>query len=393
MIKLLHVSGRYPNPPFGGMEAVVYGLAVGLDSSRFDCRVVSATPDDRRETVGAAEFIGLRSMIAGNWVRFPSLGSARNLRAMIRWADVVHIHNPTETFNLLATHYAIRERRPLLLSVLSPGALAHHPRVLSAMLGSTDDLVLRSYFRRATLVHVSNDSDLGYVTRYTPRATMVPYGIDPRCLLQPPDPNAFRTRWNLGDRGPVLIYLGRLHPLKGPGDLIEATVRLRATHPRILTLIIGPSERSQLEDLQAKVRTLHAEGCIRILGVLEEGEKIRAIDAADVVVVPSKSDFVEGFSLVTSEAWARRKPVAGYPVGALKARVKDGFNGCLASGLSPDDLGAAIERTLQLSSITVPADVISSAEFQRTFVGLYEELSKQLADASGTPDSDAATTG
>lgn len=83
-----------------------------------------------------------------------------------------------------------------------------------------------------------------------------------------------------------------------------------------MLIIAGPGQsyRKYLENL---ARKLDLEKCVIFTGILLEEEKISAYDAANVVVIPSCSDFVEALSLVASEAWARGKPVVASNIGAL----------------------------------------------------------------------------
>jgi len=63
-------------------------------------------------------------------------------------------------------------------------------------------------------------------------------------------------------------------------------------------------------------------------------------------VVPSLYDYVEVFSLVASEAWARRKPVVAFAVGELIYRVKHGVNGLLVKERNPQALAKALQELM-----------------------------------------------
>jgi glycosyltransferase involved in cell wall biosynthesis len=168
--------------------------------------------------------------------------------------------------------------------------------------------------------------------------------------------------------------VGRLHPLKGASDLIDATVTLSRSAPGVRTVLAGPGTESEVATLRRQIARVGADEAVRMLGPVDESTKIRLIDAADVVVVPSRSDFVEGFSLVSSEAWARGKPVAAYPVGALRCRVKEGTNGALATSFDTGALAEAILRALDIRSVSAPADVVAWPEVVGQFEDLYGGL-------------------
>ena len=73
----------------------------------------------------------------------------------------------------------------------------------------------------------------------------------------------------------------------------------------------------------------------------------QALSTFDMPVIPSLYDYVEVFSLVTSEAWARRKPVIASKVGELKFRVKHGINGLLIEPGNPKTLAKALQTIIE----------------------------------------------
>jgi glycosyltransferase involved in cell wall biosynthesis len=373
-MNVLHVCGQFPYPPLGGMEAVVYNLGIGLDSSRFSVRIISPSAADRREVHGNCELLGLQSRIVNNWISFPTLPTYRRITQEILWADVVHVHNPPETFNLLAGRRVLRLGRPLVLSVLSPGRLRYHPRFALRILGTFDEVVVQGLISAANLVQVKNVLDHDYVSRLTNRVQIIPDGIEDLFFSLPRRPTQQWAAAAHGGRYPVLLYIGRLHALKGPNDFVETVGLLRNRFPDLIALIAGPGTPSELHRILSRVRELGLENHVRYLGVLSPVDKVRTIDGSDVIVVPSLSDFAEGFSIVCSEAWARRKPVAAYPVGALKARVRNGANGWLAQSNHPPALAEAVKLALEVTNVQPPRDVVGWPQVVDPFERIYANL-------------------
>ena len=186
------------------------------------------------------------------------------------------------------------------------------------------------------------------------------YGADPDCVVTVPpgvDLHMFRptgrprSRIRLGiDRDAVLLlFVGRLQPLKAPDVLIRAAAQVLQERPeltaRLEVAIIGaPSgdvraAARYLDSLHALAASLGLTSRIRFLGVVPRVELADWYRAADLTVVPSYS---ESFGLVALESQACGTPVVASDVGGLTTAVSDGRSGVLVSGHSGRDWGRVI---------------------------------------------------
>jgi glycosyltransferase involved in cell wall biosynthesis len=340
-------------------------------------RTIAPVREPVRTSVAGVEYVGVAARFVSNWIKVPTLGAYRELERSVRWADVVHVHNPPEWFCFLASRLARRHRKPLVISVLSPGRLSAHPRRLYRALGSVDELFVTAQLRWASIVQVKNPIDESYVRSVTSRLRFLPDGVPDDFFEGPAPPPSLLDRLGWSGRFPVLLYLGRVHPMKGPDHFVRAAVRVRSEFPAMGALLAGPASEEMARQLESIVRVERAEGYVRILGPLSDDDRRRAFDGADVLVVPSLADFVEGFSMVSSEAWARGRPVAAYAVGALRARVREGENGALATPGDPAALAEAVKRALKIQRpVARPRDVVPWADVARTYFEWYSELTR-----------------
>lgn len=152
---------------------------------------------------------------------------------------------------------------------------------------------------------------------------------------------AARRRLGLREQGYVVVFVGRIQPLKAPDVLLHAVAALRARDPRLaeqMTLLVvgGPSgsgldRPSALIDLAA---TLGVSDAVRFLPP-QTGDDLAALyRAADLVAVPSHN---ESFGLVALEAQACGTPVVAAAVGGLVTAVRDQTSGVLIDGHDPVD--------------------------------------------------------
>ena len=104
----------------------------------------------------------------------------------------------------------------------------------------------------------------------------------------------------------TVLFLGRLHPVKGLERLLAAWGRLDSFHPAWQLVLAGPDEGGYRAVLELQLRSLGCESSVRLIGALDTASKWAALRAADLFVMPS--DF-ENFGLAIAEALLAEKPV------------------------------------------------------------------------------------
>lgn len=178
----------------------------------------------------------------------------------------------------------------------------------------------------------------------------IPPGVD-LSLFRPHDPGACRERYGVPADERVVLFCGRIDPIKGIDVLIDA-VALLAGDPSTPTphvLFVGGdldaagAPVGPLANVVARVTDQGLAERFRFLGSLPQDELPLAYSAADVVAVPSR---YESFGLVAVEALASGTPVVASRAGGLKFTIDEGVSGLLvrmgsASALA-DGLGAVL---------------------------------------------------
>lgn len=147
------------------------------------------------------------------------------------------------------------------------------------------------------------------------------------------------------DDHPVVLFVGRIQPLKGVELAVEAMARLGNTDA-VLVIVGGPSGpdgESTLAEVQNRVAALGLTDRVRFVEPQPHHLLSTYYRAADVCVVPSRS---ESFGLVALEAAACGTPVVAANVGGLRNNVVDGETGLLIDGRDPGEFADAIEAIL-----------------------------------------------
>lgn len=144
----------------------------------------------------------------------------------------------------------------------------------------------------------------------------------------------------------VLLFVGRLQPLKAPDLAIRALAAMVAQDPgladRVMLVICGGPSGSrplQPEGLGALAAELGVADLVRIIPAVSRAVLAQLYRAADLTVVPSYS---ESFGLVAVESQAVGTPVVAAAVGGLRTAVADGSGGVLVAGHDPQEWGRVL---------------------------------------------------
>lgn len=178
------------------------------------------------------------------------------------------------------------------------------------------------------------------------RIEIVPPGVD-HAFFSPGSRDGARRALDLPVDAPVLLFVGRMQPLKGLDVAIATLGAVREQHPgAVLVAVGGPSGAAGEAEL-ARCRELAGRSgltdAIRWVAPQPHHMLSTFYRAADVVLVPSRS---ESFGLVALEAAACGVPVVAAAVGGLTSIVQDGTTGLLVEGRDPAAYARAVTALL-----------------------------------------------
>ncbi|GGK95013.1 D-inositol 3-phosphate glycosyltransferase [Sphaerisporangium melleum] len=213
-------------------------------------------------------------------------------------------------------------------------------------------------------------------------------------VFRPAAKDAARRRLGLPQDAHIMLFVGRIQPLKAPDVLLRAAARMLAEDPSLRSRLLvacvgGPSGNglarpSYLTELAAE---LGISDVVRLAPPAPQAELADWYRAADVTVVPSHN---ESFGLVALESQACGTPVAAAAVGGLRTAVRDGVSGLLVDGHDPlawaRALRAFVERPQWREALAVGAGEHAAAfGWSATAARLLDVYSGILARLGRTP--------
>ena len=176
------------------------------------------------------------------------------------------------------------------------------------------------------------------------RTEVVAPGVD-HSLFHPGSRTQARAELGLDVHGRLLLFVGRIQPLKG----LDVAVRALAALGSPATLVVvggpsGPDGQSELRRVRGLIDSYGLQERVRLVAAQPHPRLVSYYRAADVCLVPSRS---ESFGLVALEAAACGTPVVAAAVGGLRTVVDHGVTGFLVDAGRPEAFADAASLLLE----------------------------------------------
>jgi len=315
-MKVLHVISTLA-PSSGGPTAALYGMANHQCRAGHDVTIcttnrgnpTSRVLNDIEIRAGLDKGVSLHSFETA----LVSILISRDLRNWltkhIAEFDIVHVHG---LYRFPSTYAAYRARKEGVPNVIRPhGGLDPYLYSKSARSVALKRLYERWFdlpnLHAAGAIHYTAEEERQRASFLNLRAPsfVVPNGVDWTRFEKLPGRGAFRAAHTLGD-APLVLFLGRLHSVKGLDLLIPAFDSVRRDIPDAQLVIVGPENDDYGRKVRGWVQERGLTKAVHFIGHLDGADVIQAYVDADVFVLPS---YTENFGMTVVEAM-----VCGLPV-------------------------------------------------------------------------------
>lgn len=273
----------------------------------------------------------------------------KELERMVPEMDLVHTQMPFVYPTLAAARMALRFRKPLFYhqrGVFDPERLKFRRLKKMIYIKTVEAPIMR----RATTLFALTDAEAASYRRLK---------IDTPCRIVPNgiEADQYRSSGELSGEmravvppdALIVLFLSRLHQLKGVENLIRAFYRIHEKFPNSVLILAGPDESRVEARFAGDIRRQGLSNRILFPGMVTGREKTDLLARCDIFCLPS---FGEGFSMAVLEAMASSKPVILSP-GCHFPEVETEHAGRIVSS-SPASIAGAL------------ADLLSSPETRRS---------------------------
>ncbi|WP_137819738.1 glycosyltransferase [Pseudomonas sp. 2FG] len=302
-MKVLHVSDAIDPSLGGGTAERTFQLALALHRAGVGCTVLCTNlglGKKRKAELQAIELIAVPTLMRRFLIPRISL---KRIKALVADADVVHVTGHWSVLGALVCLAALRLGRPYVYcpagSLRVFGRSAPLKRLYNGLVGKR---IVQGASRCLAVTELEREQFHEYGVADS-RIGLLANGVhpDPDMIA---DPQAFRDRYGL-DGGPLILFLGRLSPIKGPDLLLTAFCKIVSQLGAAKLVFAGPDAELG-EQLRARVVAAGLSERVVFTGFLAGQDKQSALAAADLLVVPSRQ---EAMSLVALEAGLCGTPV------------------------------------------------------------------------------------
>jgi glycosyltransferase involved in cell wall biosynthesis len=304
-MKILEVSPFY-SPSMGGCANIVYQTCKYLHVMGHQVTLIAGDYSmDKTEFPDSGFNTVLIHSIFSKMGFYFTPGINKWIQNNIRDFDLIHLHDYRTYQNIVVHNAAMKSHRPYIISPhgTSPIIIQRHLLKIgfdflfgNSILDSASKLIAVSDFEENHLLKRGVDPS---------RISLIYNGIDLRDYRSLPLKGKFRHQMGIGIDQKVILFLGRLHKLKGIRNLIYAFDFALKINNGMILVIAGPDE-GELDGLRRITCKLNLQQKVIFPGPLYNGIKQTAYVDADIVVYPSS---YEVFGLVPFEAILCGTPV------------------------------------------------------------------------------------
>jgi glycosyltransferase involved in cell wall biosynthesis len=289
------ISTFYPALAFGGPVRVVYEISKELANRGHEIEVYTTKAYDQtrnfkpkydEQTMNGFKITYFDNLIRpGNLFLSPEMIVA--LQKRLKEFDVVHIHFGRQVHDIAVNYYAKKYGVPYVLQ--AHGSL---PRIMAwrRLKWVYDVLFGYRLLRDASkVIALSRVEAEQYKRMGVPeeKIAVIPNGIDLSEYADLPPKGSFKRKFNIDEDEKIVLYLGRIHRIKGVDILVKAFANIVKKLDDVKLVIVGPDD-GYLGKLEALIKALKIEGNVLITGPLYGRDKLEVYVDADVYVLPSK---------------------------------------------------------------------------------------------------------
>jgi glycosyltransferase involved in cell wall biosynthesis len=389
-MKILHVISTFPPAyAFGGPPKVAFDVCKELAKRGHYVEVYTTNAyDQKRNFKPLDKQIVVCNIKVTYFSNFPKIKNLYVAPEMIvkLWKtledfDIVHVHFGRQLYDAFFGLGGKKICTPYVLQ--AHGALPHIGRM------KRTKIVYDKLFGWRTIRNASKVIALNCVEAEQYKAigvpeekiAIIPNGINLSEYAELPPKGSFKRKFNIPEDRKIILYLGRIHKIKGIDVLVKAYVHLKnEMNVNDAVLVVAGPDDGFLNEVKSLAYNLGIADSVLFTGPLYGRDKLEAFVDSEVYVLPSR---YETFPMTVLEAYACGKPIIASKVGGLIDLVKDGETGLLFEPRNVEQLAESIFRLLNDNYAAKEMGLKGENFVKENFtiekvVGKFEEVYKEI---------------
>jgi len=305
-VKILQVTPFF-SPVHGGSAESVYRLSRELTRRGHEVTVYTSDYKLDSHYIDSLPKVKIRVSKAyfDQAKFFVTPGMARQAKKEVSYFDVIHMNNYYTFQNIILHYYARQYDIPYVLQARGSAGTYFEKGTLKRIFDRLRGYRMLKDASRVialTAMEVEQYKSMGVSED---KIEIVPNGVDLSEFDDLPQRGEFRRKYGLNDNQRIILYLGRIHKIKGLDLLAKSFAKLSKEVDNVKLVFVGP-DGGYLPSLKKLVGELKISDKVLFTGPLYGEEKLEAYVDADVYVLPS---FYETFPNTVLEACACETPV------------------------------------------------------------------------------------
>lgn len=346
-MKIAIIVGQFPPKKYGGTEVATNAMAKKLVTMGHEVHVITSLDEGLpKDSVDSGVNIH-RVMCPKVALLFFLFFFTKALITVKKLnPDVIHVQGIINGICGLTAKICFKKR----YVVWGRGTEIHIPFEARAMKSGLrmrvallyERLTFKLVFKHADAVIALTENMKKEIQKvYARNIFVIPNGIDLENFKQV-NREDIRLKLHITQDKKIIIFVGRLMPVKGVQYLIEAMSIIAQKEPKAILMVVGDGQDK--DRLEAHVNKLSLCEHVTFIGTVQNDKIPDYLAAANVLVLPSLS---EGFPVVLLEAMASGVPMVTTRVTGIPEIVEDGINGLIVEPKNSKQIAEKVLLLLQ----------------------------------------------
>lgn len=305
-MKILHVIPFF-SPQYGGPVSSVYQICQKLTERGHEVTILTTDLDfdlQYAQSLKEVQVIPIKCIFHfGLYIYSPQINQwlSQNLSTY----DIIHMQDFRSYQNAMVVKYGKQFKIPSILQARGSVLPFFEKRILKYCFDFVWGKKILDYAHKVIALTEGEASQYKVMRVPEEKIIIIPNGINLTAYRVLPEKGCFRKKYQIPSKNKIILYLGRIHKIKGIDLLVEAFYNIQKAMDNITLVIAGPDGGCRNE-LQTRAMEIGISNRVVFTGPLYGQDKLSAYNDADVYVLPS---VYESFPNTVLEAWACNTPV------------------------------------------------------------------------------------